>query len=62
MRRPLAVLTALLLAAGLALVPGAAHATPGPAPAFTLELFNGQSLRLADLKGKAVVLLFWTEW
>lgn len=44
----------------------AAQASPGakpvPAPDFTLELFNGRSLRLADLRGTAVILLFWTRW
>lgn len=38
------------------------HAAPMPAPAFALELFNGQTLRLADLKGTAVILLFWANW
>lgn len=50
----------MLLAVTLIAVP--AVAAPTAAPAFTLELFNGQTLKLADLKGTAVVLLFWTQW
>jgi cytochrome c biogenesis protein CcmG/thiol:disulfide interchange protein DsbE len=36
-----------------------------PAPGFTVTLWNGtsgQTLRLADLKGKVVVLNFWASW
>jgi hypothetical protein len=51
------VLAGLMLAAGPAIL-----AAPGPAPAFSLDLFNGKTLRLADLKGTAAVLLFWAEW
>jgi cytochrome oxidase Cu insertion factor (SCO1/SenC/PrrC family) len=54
--------TGLLLAAVLGIGPALAAAAPAAAPAFALELFNGQTLRLADLKGTAVVLLFWTNW
>jgi cytochrome c biogenesis protein CcmG/thiol:disulfide interchange protein DsbE len=32
-----------------------------PAPNFTLQLFNGQNLTLASLKGKAVLLNFWAS-
>lgn len=32
------------------------------APDFTLTLFNGQPLRLSDLRGKVVVLNFWASW
>ncbi len=31
------------------------------APAFSLRLFNGQSLDLASLKGKPVLLNFWAS-
>ena len=29
---------------------------------FTLELFSGDRLRLSDLRGKAVLLNFWSSW
>jgi cytochrome c biogenesis protein CcmG, thiol:disulfide interchange protein DsbE len=29
---------------------------------FTLELFNGDKLKLSDLRGKAVLLNFWASW
>ena len=32
------------------------------APDFELTLFDGQSLRLSDLRGKVVVLNFWASW
>jgi cytochrome c biogenesis protein CcmG, thiol:disulfide interchange protein DsbE len=32
------------------------------APDFTLQLFSGQSLRLADLAGKPVLVNFWASW
>ncbi|MGH2376624.1 MAG: peroxiredoxin family protein [bacterium] len=61
MRTPvLRAMAILLLAVVLIAVPAVGAQTP--APAFTLELFNGQTLKLADLKGTAVVLLFWTQW
>ncbi len=34
----------------------------GPAPAFTLELFDGGELSLSDLRGQVVVLNFWASW
>ena len=53
-------------------VPPAARAAPSPrvvergtgeqAPDFGLTLFNGESLRLSDLRGKVVVLNFWGSW
>lgn len=52
----------MLLVVAVATIALPAQAAPRPAPAFTLELFNGQTLRLADLKGTAVVLLFWAQW
>jgi peroxiredoxin len=32
------------------------------APDFTLETLNGESIRLSDLHGKAVLLNFWATW
>ncbi|RME82433.1 MAG: thiol-disulfide oxidoreductase [Caldilineae bacterium] len=39
-------------------IPMAGH----PAPDFTLPTLDGQSLRLSDLRGQAVVLNFWASW
>ncbi len=39
---------------------GKAH-VGDPAPDFTLRLFNGQSVTLASLKGKPVLLNFWAS-
>ncbi|HXG50765.1 MAG TPA: TlpA disulfide reductase family protein [candidate division Zixibacteria bacterium] len=33
-----------------------------PAAPFTVELFDGSKLSLADLRGKAVFLNFWASW
>jgi len=33
-----------------------------PAPAFTLGLFDGSTIRLEDFKGKIVFLNFWASW
>ncbi len=52
----------VVLVAALVIAPVAAQAAPATAPAFTLDLFSGKTLSLADLKGRAVVLLFWAEW
>jgi cytochrome c biogenesis protein CcmG/thiol:disulfide interchange protein DsbE len=32
-----------------------------PAPDFTLKLFNGQSLALSSVKGKPILLNFWSS-
>jgi thiol-disulfide isomerase/thioredoxin len=34
----------------------------GPAPDFTLQSLDGKSMRLSDLRGKAVLLNFWATW
>ena len=54
------VSVALLI--GIIMAPVALGAPGGLAPPFTLELFTGKPLTLADLKGTAVILLFWTQW
>ena len=33
-----------------------------PAPSFTLMLFDGRTVNLTDLQGKAVLLNFWASW
>jgi hypothetical protein len=33
-----------------------------PAPAFTLPDLHGTSTRLADMRGKVVVVRFWVTW
>lgn len=34
----------------------------GSAPQFELKTFQGETIRLADLRGKAVVINFWASW
>lgn len=34
----------------------------GPAPDFTLQLFDGSQLSLSELRGQVVVLNFWASW
>lgn len=41
---------------------GAALAVGSPAPDFTLQDLHGRTWRLADLKGKVVLLHFWATW
>lgn len=40
----------------------AVAAKGGPAPDFTLEKVGGGTLRLSDLRGRAVILDFWDTW
>jgi peroxiredoxin len=57
-----------LLAAGLLFIcvaAGAAELKPwpgGPTPALELEDMHGQTHRLADYRGKVVVVNFWATW
>ncbi|MAS32606.1 MAG: thiol:disulfide interchange protein [Anaerolineaceae bacterium] len=36
--------------------------TAGPAPDFELTTYDGQDIRLSDLRGKVVVVNFWASW
>lgn len=38
------------------------HRVDGMAPDFTFTTFEGETISLADLKGKGVVLNFWASW
>lgn len=69
----LSLLPALALAASTAAgaaVPAAdfdaagvqAFEQPRSAPEFALPDLEGGSVRLADLRGKVVMLFFWTTW
>ena len=72
-RNPLALVVAAVVAAamlyfgfhmarrsGPGRTPGVARVTE--APDFTLESLDGKSMRLSDLRGKAVLLNFWATW
>jgi thiol-disulfide isomerase/thioredoxin len=71
-RNPLALVVVALIAAamlyfGVHMSRRAAGATPfvtksSPAPDFTLDSLDGKSMRLSDLRGKAVLLNFWATW
>lgn len=41
---------------------GRGQIAEGPAPDFTLETLEGQTIRLSDLRGTPVVLNFWSSW
>jgi hypothetical protein len=45
-----------------AALPVARPARPFPAPAFTLPDLAGRPFRLESLRGRLVLLYFWTTW
>jgi len=40
----------------------AGQVSHGPAPDFSLQLYSGESWRLADQRGKVVLIDFWASW
>ena len=73
MKRTFLVLAAILLAVGLMVVTarrvqsssksaGVGALRGAPAPDFTLKTIDGKTLKLSDLRGKAVLLNFWATW
>jgi len=67
-RVALALVLALLLPLAAAAAPDFAaldiqrYDPPKPAPAFTLPDLDGRLVRLADLRGKVVLLFYWATW
>ena len=53
---------ALLITYGFLQVTQPQPLRAGPAPAFTLTLFNGEQLTLEELRGRPVVVHFWASW
>lgn len=41
---------------------GMSQPTEGRAPDFTLTTFDGEEIRLAELRGRVVVINFWASW
>ena len=71
-RNPLALVVVAIVAAGMLYFgfhmarrsgsESAGVAKHGPAPDFTLETLDGKTMKLSDLRGKAVLLNFWATW
>lgn len=72
-RNPMALVVVALVAAGMLFFGFHMARRPGqsappilskstPAPDFTLDTLDGKSMRLSDLRGKAVLLNFWATW
>lgn len=58
----LTVLAMLGLAVARDRPPWSVPLVGGTAPDFALQLFDGRTLRLSDLRGRVVVVNFWASW
>lgn len=56
-----AVLALVVIGVSLLRV-GQSQPTSGPAPDFTLRTFDGDTFRLAEQRGKMVIINFWASW
>ena len=62
MKRNVAVVLGTVALLGLLGMAGRPPLVGGPAPEITLKDLQGQEIRLADLRGKIVLLNFWATW